>query len=743
MAADLTDPKARTRAPRKPRLTDQKGKEKLARLLSWFYTELARQAHNRYQMALDEDYYDSIQWQPDEIALLNERGQAATVYNEVKPMIDWLIGVERRTRTDFNVIALHDDSMEADEDAKVKTKLLKYIAEVNRVEFERSAAADDQFKAGLGWIEVGISPDPEDEPIFTRAESWRNMLYDSLGQRRDLEDSRYLFRFRMVDLDIATAYFPDMENELKASAVNSDDDRYMEWWNGRPVEELNSYSPGPGKYAVYDSDAWTKNTRERVMLIEAWYKEPTKETRGGTSSIDRIKMRMRCTIMTEKHIMLDVESPYEHNKFPFVPQWAYRRKKDNAPYGPIRPVRGPQDSLNKRMSKSLHVLSTNQVLAETDAFDSESMSSDEVRDELRSPNGFAMLAPGGIGKIKTFRENDVARGHMEIAQADQQMIRNASGISSENLGRDTNVTAGIALKQKAEQGGQLTAELFDNQLFARQLEGELKISLIEQYYTDPKVFSIAGERSKREYSRINQPDPNDPNKTLNPINRTKSQFIIGEQAWKQSLQQAAFESLMELLTNLAPAAPQLVMGLLDTVFELADIPNKRVILQRIREITGQNNPDEPLTPQQQQAQQQKQAVAQKQLEAQMAQLDAEIQKAKSTGANLDAKSLETTMKAIYVAMQAAQAITSVPQVTPVADSLLKSAGFVDQNGGPVAQAPAPGAAPVPPQPGQPPMAPQDGMPAQAPMEDPMLANGAQAGIQTQSGADNMQNQGAM
>lgn len=696
----------------------QAERDKHSRLMSWFHQELQRQALNRFQMAMDEDYYDSMQWTPAEEAELRERGQNPTVYNEVKPTVDWLIGVERRTRTDFNIISMHDDSLEADEDAKNKTKLLKYISEVNRLEFERSSAADDTFKAGLGWIEVGISPDPEDEPIYVRSESWRNMLYDSLGPRKDLQDSRYLFRFRMVDLDIAIAYFPDKEKELRASCVSRDSDHYMEWWNSKPIDEMQAFVAQPGKFSLYDSDAWMNNTRERVMLIEAWYKEPTKESRGGTSSVDRIRMQMRCTIMTEKSILLDVPSPYKHNRYPFVPCWAYRRKKDNAPYGPIRPVRGPQDSLNKRMSKSLFVMSTNQVMAEADAFDENSMSIDEVRDELRAPDGFAVLAKGGLGKLKVHRETDVAEGHMRLAAADQAIIRNASGISSENLGRDTNVTAGIALKQKAEQGGQLTAELFDNLLFARQLEGELTLSLIEQFYTDAKVFSVTGDRQKREYTKINQPHPTNAGEKLNDVTARKAQFIIGEQAWRQSLQQAAFESLMELLTNLAGTAPQLVMGLLDTVFELADIPNKRVILQRIRLITGQPDPDEPMSPDQQAAKQQQQLIAQKQIEAQMAQLDADIAKARATGENLDAKSLETTMKALYVAMQAAAVITGAPAVTPVADQLLKSGGFKDKDGGVVAQQPA-AAAPT------------------APIPNPVQADGAQAGIETATGADNI------
>ena len=162
-----------------------KEREKQIMLMAWFNQELQRQSINRHQMAIDEDYYDSVQWQPNEAAEVTARGQNPVVYNEIKPTIDWLIGVERRTRTDFNIIPRNEESLEADEDAQCKTKLLKYINDANRAEFERSHSADDTFKAGLGWLEVGISPDPEEEPIYVRSESWRNMLYDSLGTRRE------------------------------------------------------------------------------------------------------------------------------------------------------------------------------------------------------------------------------------------------------------------------------------------------------------------------------------------------------------------------------------------------------------------------------------------------------------------------------------------------------------------------------------------------------------------------------
>ncbi len=53
-------------------------------------------------MALDQDFYDNLQWDPEDAATLRDRGQMPLVYNEVAPMVDWVIGTERRTRVDSN-----------------------------------------------------------------------------------------------------------------------------------------------------------------------------------------------------------------------------------------------------------------------------------------------------------------------------------------------------------------------------------------------------------------------------------------------------------------------------------------------------------------------------------------------------------------------------------------------------------------------------------------------------------------
>jgi len=646
-----------------------------AKLMTWFQQEMRRQSVNRYQMALDEDYYDSEQWTAQEKAVLRARGQAPVVYNETKSTIDWLIGTERRTRTDFTVHA-REESKEAEEDAKVKSKLLKYLNDVNNTVFERSSVADDVFKAGLGWLEVGISSDPEDEPIYQRFQSWRGMLYDSLGERRDLQDSRYMFRFRMVDLDFAIAYFPDKETELRASAVSNDSQSYLEWWNGS-LEDIGTGTPMPGKYTMYDSDAWANNLRERVLLIECWYAEATKEKVGiGASVVDVVRRKIRISIITERHVITDQASPYLHNRFPFIPFWCYRRKRDGAPYGVARAIRGPQDALNKRMSKVQHILSQSQIIAENDAFDDEIMTADEAREEYSAPDGMVLLARGGLAKVKTDRQNDVAESHVRLMDTDTAIIRNAAGVTNENLGRDTNAQSGVAVQKKVDQGSVLTAEIFDNMLLARQLEGEITLSLIEQYYNQPKEFSITGERQKREYVQINTPDPVT-GEILNDITARRANFIIGEQNWKQTLQQAAAESMMELLQQLAPTSPEIVTSLLDVAIELFDLPNKTLVLQRIRAVTGMTDPNETPTPEEDARRQENQR---KKDEAEQLEKDrqvAEIDNLRAKTDDINASRVKKGVESSYAAMQAGQVIATMPAVAPIADEVMKGAGYQD------------------------------------------------------------------
>jgi hypothetical protein len=325
--------------------------------------------------------------------------QAATV--------DWIIGTEKRTRVDFKVFPREEDDIKT---ADVKTKTLKYLSDVNKTGFARSLAFADAVKVGVGWLEDGARNDPDEETLYSRYESWRNIIWDSSGVERNGSDWRYLFRWKWIDLDIALTIWPDRADKLKKAAVaanlfgTEDDDDF--WYLGQRYQARDARGDVVGRRSFINDTQTVNNRRARVRLIEAWYRMPERcficrgdeehngkpfdksnqaMTRGvlegSISLFDAIKMRVRCAIMTESDLIQDDASPYRHNRFPFTPIWCYIRGRDRMPYGTIRRTRDIQEDLNKRASKSLFLLSTRGIIADVDAIDGTGLTWDDIREE--------------------------------------------------------------------------------------------------------------------------------------------------------------------------------------------------------------------------------------------------------------------------------------------------------------------------------------------------------------------------
>lgn len=666
------------------------------KLMDWF--DQCREAHaeNRIQQAMDEDFYDGDQWREDDAQVLIERGQAPLVFNLIKPAVDWVSGTEKRTRVDFNVLPKKDTPFHR-ESALNKLKLLKHVSDSSKAQFHRSDAFKTATVTGLGWMEVGIRNDESDEPIYIRCENWRNIWHDNLSQERDLSDARYIFRSRWVDLDIAIAMFPDREEALKQAAYKNardifeDDDLWMgnAYHHQRDAED--PYTTTIRKSFSHDPHNASKK-RDRVRLIECWYRKPRhmKLLRGDPSnccygeeydeqdhvqakqmeegilsSFDAVVMEMRCCIMTEKHVLQEMKSPYKHNEFPFTPIWGFRRGRDKMPYGIVRNARDPQEDLNKRRSKALHILSTTKVIADKNAVDDW----DETADELARPDGIIKVRGDARFEINTDRQ--LAQQHIDLMMQDREFVNNISGVTGENLGLDSNAVSGKAILAKQTEGSVVTFELFDNLRLALQLNGEKILSLVEQWYDQPKVVRILGNRGQTEFVTLNdiETDPVTGQQVRrNDITETRADFVVDSQDFRQSVRQAMFEQMLNMMKTLPP---EISINMLDLVIDLSDLPGKDELVDRIRKINGQTAPGEQETPEQAQA---------RQAQEQMEQLERQLQQQDMTSkiGERDARSQKLRLEAQDLAMDSGAKAALMGGAAPAADSLLKSAGFQDQ-----------------------------------------------------------------
>lgn len=686
-------------------------------LMNWYTQEREKQSLNRYQQAIDEDFYDHLQWTEEDAQILQERGQAPLVFNEIKAGVDWIIGTEKRARMDAKVLPRGEEDRDA---AEVKTKLMKYLSDVSKTAFEESFAFKQAVKAGVGWLEDGISTDPDAELLYTRAENWRNVLYDSHSVRPDLSDARYQFRWRWLDLDIAEEYFPERKAELRRASVGSEifgpeQDEDI-WYLGTQLQHLDTMGQPVGRRSYISDALFTQNKRQRVKLIEAWYYKPStvKTLRGeefndqdydeqneahkqavasGAAEVtSRFLMKMHVAIMTESDLILMAPSPYWHNKFPLTPVWGYRRSRDNAPYGVIRGWRDPQEDLNKRHSKALFILSTTRTIADEGAVEDV----EQLREEVARPDSMIIKRKGS--ELSVERDVQLAEEHIVLMERDRNFIRNSgqSGVTDQSLGVDKRGLSGKAVEKLQDQGSLGTAELFDNYRLAKQLAGEKRLSLIEQYYTDAKTIRIVGNRGKLEFVPINKVDP-DTGRVLNDITATKADYVISEQDYRATLRQAMFETLVDMVSRMQP---DLAIKFLDLVFQMNDdLPDREEFVARIRQINGFMPPDAKLSPEEQAANEERkkkmalqERLAEQRLIAELDEIIAKVEKLRADARLSKANATGANVGAMNAATEAGERVAVNPAIAPVADELLNSAGFEDQNAPPIV--PQPAAAPA-------------------------------------------------
>lgn len=672
--------------------------QKFSRLRGYVQFERDYQAENRILMARDEAYYDHDQLTAEEKSILEARGQSDAATNIIKPIVDWMVGTERRMRFDTNVLPRgKEDSSQAEQ----KAKLIKYLSDANRSPFERSAAFTESVKAGLGWVEVAIRPDFDDgERLLNRSVSWRSVYHDSMSRRNDMEDARYVVRFRYVDLDIVTKYFKERAGQLNRAAnylgdrrfqYDEDDIYYMgEQINGKPL--ASGYRSSLGGM----STGW--HERKQVKLYEVWYKEVQEcdviiegpwsgavlmntdgpllylVEKNGWKVERRLKMRVRCAILTDFDLLMDTDSPYRHNRFPYVPMWCYRKASTGLPYGVVRGIIGEQDTFNKMNAKAIHAISTKRVIYEKMALGKEQ--AENLPTEVARPDAIIELETGGISRFRVETDHAVASQSLEMAKIHETLARNSSGVTQENLGRGQSSQSGKALLVKSEQGGLVTAEVFDNQLLASQLVGDLELSNIEQFYTERKVIRLLGERDAADFKVINGNEGDE--ESTDPITASKADFIISERDSRASMRQAQFEAFSEMLAKLTPHAPDVGRALIDVLVDMSDMPLRELAVKRIRAVTGQRDENEKLTPEEQQQVEAQQAKAAQNEELKDKMMTAQLRKLMAEADNMESRALKEAMMAVFASLESASVVNSAPQVGQTAATLMAS---VDKPGG--------------------------------------------------------------
>lgn len=740
------------------------------------------QAKGRALRARDERFYDGHQHTEEEIDAYFKKNQTPRTYNEIKPAVDWVIGSERRARSDYNVLPRTEDDVEP---AFLKTKLIKYIDDINKSKWQRSKAFEDCVKTGEGWTRTSVEPNEDGELMITfNYENWQNLLCDSQSVQEDLSDCRYLWLTKIVDVETLVAHFPKKADELRADAgefedlndemlndqIGDDgniDDNHRQWsYNGCASTAINVVRSGSmsitgGNYS---------STRQAVRVWEMWYRKTERvELLAGAGGLTgqmfdsnnqkhmlaieegakkrfTVREQMYCIIYTNTTVLFNGKSFYKHNRYPFVRRLAFIDKTTKSPYGLIRQIIDPQSDLNQRRNQALWLMATRQVVADEDAVEDV----DEAIKQVAKVNGYIKVKNGKRFEI---RDNvTLAAPHVQMGEMDSGYIKQISGVTSENRGMNQNSMSGVAIQSLQEQGTIITTPIIDNHQLAHQIEGELLLSLSEQYISRKMQFRVTSDIKNpgdKDFITLNNGEP------ATDITANQADFVVSQRDYRQSMRQALSEQLLAISAQISQATgdPMLSIAFIEMAIELQDIPEKDKLMGNLRKAANlppiDENADQKEAREAQEKQEQQKAQAMQELIQQL-----EMDKARSA-INLDnsranqynregerekANARRAQAEAMVKYMEAAGMVVQNGELSDVADDLIRNmdnimngTGMQPTQGQPVPQGQPVEQAPVdmqtsqPMQPEQPPMQQEPPMPQQEQMIEQPTQQDAIAG----------------
>lgn len=686
------------------------------RLIESLDDEVERQAEERYQMAIDEDYNDHRHWRQEDAQVLIERGQMPLVFNQGRQSIEWLSGTEKRARKDYKVLP-REPGDEAS--AEVKTHLLKYTDDANKTQWHRSFAFKRAAVSGLWYLEEGVNANPEEEIIYSGNEDWKNVIRDSRGRDLLQRDHRYLFRKKRLDLDYATHLLQNaagsrvhlLRQQAQSRDIEDGSDPHGRWYLGERLTNASEVDSPVGRVTSHaERNAYMQSSgyfdtgrRLSVDIIECYYRvsEAVKVFLGGpfdgkifneldprhqqlmrtpgTALRDAVRMRMRIMICTADHWLWDGPSPFSHGQFPLIPVIAYQRARDGQIYGMWRGMRDLSDDTNKRRAKALWAVSANRVIVNKNDIADFEQDLDKIREEAARPDG--VLVEEVNGSIRPLANSAEVQGNLMLAEQNTNAIREMGGVTAENLGLTTAAQSGKAILAKQDQGSLTTSDLFDNYALSIQRAGQQRLSNIEQFWTHAKAIRIIGKGKPFDWVKINEFDP-ETGEFKNDVTQRQADFEVDTQDYRASMRQAGLESMFALLGQIATYAPQVVMSVLDLVVEGADLPNKGEWVARIRKLNGQRDPSRAPTPEELQADAQAQQDQAKQQALQDMLIEAEVEVKRSTANKNNTGAQKQVVEMAIAKLQGMLAgldigivATNAPQVTKAADAATAAAGL--------------------------------------------------------------------
>lgn len=540
------------------------------------------------------------QWDDADRAYLEEQGKPVLEVNLILSTVNALIGEQTSQRVDI----VYKPKKKSDpETAHALTAIAMAIQDDNRFEWVESQVFSDGIIGDRGFydIRVDFSKDITGEVRIT-SEDPINILLDPDAKEYDPRTWNEVIKTKWFTLDeVETQYGKKARDEVEMyvqsqTSFGSDSIEYEEvtfgendkWWgeyyqhdSGRDIRRVRVIERQYRR--IGDIRCFVDNETGDISEIPEMVTDERAEEiaqQHNLSVITKKGRKIRWTVSCDGVTIMDEWSIYR--SFTIVPYFPYFRRGKT--FGVVRNLLSPQEQLNKLESQELHIVNTTANSGYTlEAGTLINMTEDEL-EKRGAETGLVLVHARGSNPPQKIQPNTVPTGIDRMSAKSAASIREISGVREEMLGSAKSEVSGVQL-QAAQARGLVQMQVpFDNLAKTRHFVAEKILELIQDFYTETRVFAVLDRRDPMQGTKeveINTPKAD--GSFLNDVTLGEYSVTISTAPARDSLEETQFAQAISL-REAGVAIPD------DVVIQNSNLQNKNEIAERVRNMQGMGEP---------------------------------------------------------------------------------------------------------------------------------------------------------
>ena len=551
----------------------------------------------------DYNFYAGSQDSETVLRALRDQNRPSTVFNEVKPKIDMLIGMADQVRREPTLlpVGFEDEPM-----AQILNGAFKHFRYLQKSGDKEMECFEHQVKSGRSFLHYFIdNSNPFEPEVKNTRVPGRDAFIDPNSIEYDLSDAKFIGIQKWYTEDELQQYIPKFNGALVTMLDQTDSKRpsffdpanrlyrLVEMWYTLVEKAIWFINPITGK-------ADNLNPKDYNKLAKA-LKEGMQLPNGETLQVDElayqesfVKRKYFC-LFSGPYIMSKGRSPYKHDYYPIVLYGAYKDEDKNTWFGAIKTMKDPQTMINTMRRQLGHLLQTapkGLLMEEMGVIQNK----EEYEINSSKPNFILQLIKGGLSRVKFTEQPQISPIYGQLDSLYTQSMKDVSGIQDTLMGIQQGTREpGVTARQRLESSVAVLYILFSNFRKSRIQGGKIQLAMIQQYMTQPYMIRLEGEEGAQ-LMQINT-EMNPEREGFNDISAAKFDLIVDEEAENVTVRRGIAQMLMEMnQNNPGTVPPEMILeyfGLPFTIKQQVKQYNEarieREMTLDIAKIKGKNN----------------------------------------------------------------------------------------------------------------------------------------------------------